>query len=201
MKNSRELNAYLSCIAESAGWDEPSGDGAAVAVPKKLYRVSEIATHMGLTRQTLHNYATVGLITEECRTDGGQRLFDESVFGRLALIQRLKRTHLLHEIRRMLDAAAPSSAAGMAAMAVPALPSVAAQPSLAAARSMIERSQDIASIAHPSGHTPHAADIAATPLPHEGAVAQSPKAVAAARNESSPEPREKETLADDQPHA
>jgi DNA-binding transcriptional MerR regulator len=198
MKNSRELNAYLSRIAEAAGWDELGGDGAAVAVPRKLYRVSEIATHMGLTRQTLHNYVTIGLITEECRTDGGQRLFDESVFGRLALIQRLKRSYLLHEIRRMLDTASPLSAAGAVASAAPALPFAAAQPSLAGARSMLERSQDIASLAHLAAHTPHEADIAAPP-PHEGAVAQSPEAALIARDESSPEPREKETPADDQP--
>ncbi|MCX5684392.1 MAG: MerR family transcriptional regulator [Planctomycetota bacterium] len=196
MKNSRELNEYLSRIAESAEWGEPGGDGAAVAVPRKLYRVSEIATHMGLTRQTLHNYATIGLITEECRTDGGQRLFDESVFGRLALIQRLKRSYLLHEIRRMLDTAAPLSAAGSVASAAHALPA-ATQPSLAGARSMMERSQDIASLPHLAAPTPHTTEMA-TP-PHEGAVAQNPEAALIARDESSPEPREKETPADDQP--
>jgi DNA-binding transcriptional MerR regulator len=68
-----------------------------------LYRVSEIAEHVGLTRQTLHNYATIGLITEEAQTPGGQRLFDESVFSRLGLIQRLKPTHRLQEIRRLLE--------------------------------------------------------------------------------------------------
>lgn len=71
--------------------------------PRKLYRVSEIAQHLGLTRQTLHNYATIGLITEEARTPGGQRLFDESIFPRLNLIRQMKHTHRLHEIRRLLD--------------------------------------------------------------------------------------------------
>jgi len=136
MKNSRELTAYLARIAESAEWGEPGSDGAAVAVPRKLYRVSEIAAHMGLTRQTLHNYATIGLITEERRTDGGQRLFDESVFGRLAVIQRLKRTHRLHEIRRLLDEG------------VPAQPAATARAAEAGGRRMLERSQDIAATAH-----------------------------------------------------
>ena len=83
-----------------------SGEGGtepALQLPKKLYRVSEIAEHVGLTRQTLHNYATIGLITEEVQTPGGQRLFDESVFSRLGLIQRLKPTHRLQEIRRLLE--------------------------------------------------------------------------------------------------
>ena len=74
-----------------------------LSIPRKLYRVSEIAQHLAITRQTVHNYATIGLITEEARTPGGQRLFDESVFGRLSRIHRLKRTHRLHEIRRILD--------------------------------------------------------------------------------------------------
>ena len=74
-----------------------------LSIPRKLYRASEIAQHLAITRQTVHNYATIGLITEEARTPGGQRLFDESVFPRLFRIHRLKRTHRLHEIRRILD--------------------------------------------------------------------------------------------------
>ena len=79
------------------------GTEPALQLPKKLYRVSEIAEHVGLTRQTLHNYATIGLITEEAQTPGGQRLFDESVFSRLGLIRHLKPTHRLREIRRLLE--------------------------------------------------------------------------------------------------
>jgi DNA-binding transcriptional MerR regulator len=87
------------------------GEGAeALRLPLKLYRVSEIADHLGLTRQTIHNYATIGLIAEEGQTPGGQRLFGESVFADLALILRLKQTHRLHEIRRILDGRRPSPA-------------------------------------------------------------------------------------------
>ncbi len=71
--------------------------------PQKLFRVSEIADHVGVTRQTIHNYATIGLITEERQTPGGQRLYDESVFPVLARIQRLKARHRLAEIRRLLE--------------------------------------------------------------------------------------------------
>ena len=89
-----------------------AGEGAeALRPPLKLYRVSEIADHLGLTRQTIHNYATIGLIAEEGQTPGGQRLFGESVFEDLSLILRLKPTHRLHEIRRILDGRRPSPAA------------------------------------------------------------------------------------------
>ena len=88
-----------------------AGEGAeALRPPRKLYRVSEIADHLGLTRQTIHNYATIGLIAEEGQTPGGQRLFGESVFADLALILRLKQTHRLHEIRRIMQSRTPSPA-------------------------------------------------------------------------------------------
>jgi len=186
MKNSQELNAYLSRVAASAAWDEPGTDGAAVAVPRKLYRVSEITTHLGLTRQTLHNYATIGLITEERRTDGGQRLFDESVFERLALIQRLKRTHRLHEIRRMLDVDETQEGPG------PSCPAASA-----GARSMLERSQELAALAHLKNDVPQASDNPATSL-REGEVAQGPDVAAGATHEEPPLRRKKEASADEQ---
>ena len=91
-----------------------AGEGAdALRLPRKLYRISEIADHLGLTRQTIHNYATIGLIAEEGQTPGGQRLFGESVFADLALILQLKPTHRLHEIRRILESRTPSPAANV----------------------------------------------------------------------------------------
>ncbi len=109
----RRIGAYLRRV----GGDGPLGPGPAMRIPRKLYRISEIADHFEITRQTVHNYATMGLITEEARTDGGQRLFDESVFVRLFQIQRMKRTHRLHEIREILETQ------GLAALA-PADPSL-----------------------------------------------------------------------------
>ena len=93
------IGEYVRQIALS---DRTRADGPLPHPPRKLYRVSEIADHLGITRQTLHNYATIGLIAEEDRTPGGQRLFDVSVFDRLFLIQRLKPLHRLSEIRRLL---------------------------------------------------------------------------------------------------
>ena len=185
MKNSSELNAYLAHVAAEAGWDEPGTDGAAVAVPRKLYRVSEIADHLGLTRQTLHNYATIGLITEERRTDGGQRLFDESVFERLALIQRLKRTHRLHEIRRMLDSGGPQEA-----------PASSPAPS-AGARSILDRSQELAALAPLADAAPPQPGNPATPL-REGEVAEGLDVAVRETHEQAPLHRENKARTDEQ---
>lgn len=69
--------------------------------PVKLFRIGEIADFSGLSRQTVHNYTTMGLITEDERSAGGHRLYDESVFFALARIETLKRTKTLREIRRL----------------------------------------------------------------------------------------------------
>ena len=60
-------------------------------IPPKLYRISEIVEYTGVSRQTIHNYTTMGLITEARRTGGGHRLYDEGVFTRLDTIEEMKR--------------------------------------------------------------------------------------------------------------
>lgn len=72
--------------------------------PPKLYRMQEIVWHTGLSRKTIHNYAAMGLIREAAWTPGGHRLFDVSVFSRLAHIERLKASHRLEHIRSLLAA-------------------------------------------------------------------------------------------------
>lgn len=73
-------------------------------LPEKLYRIGEIMEHTGLTRQTLHFYATLGLITEKRRTPSGYRLFPPSVFGDLERIRKLqKQGRTLRDIRRMVE--------------------------------------------------------------------------------------------------
>ena len=72
--------------------------------PRKLYRIGEVTQHTGLSRQTVHNYTTMGLICESEWTAGGHRLYDESVFERLAIIEELKRTRTLRQINTMLSA-------------------------------------------------------------------------------------------------
>ncbi|MDP7637537.1 MAG: MerR family transcriptional regulator [Phycisphaerae bacterium] len=59
-------------------------------IPPKLYRIGEVVEYSGLSRQTIHNYTTMGLLSE-CRwTPGGHRLYDESAFERLNKIVELR---------------------------------------------------------------------------------------------------------------
>ncbi len=71
-------------------------------IPAKLYRIGELVSYTPFSRQTIHNYTIMGLIREAKWTEGGHRLYDESVFERLSKILRLKRTKTLVEIREIL---------------------------------------------------------------------------------------------------
>ena len=71
--------------------------------PPKRYKVGEIMRHTGLSRQTIHNYTMLGLITPLERTEAGHRLYDETVFDRIRRIEMLKIHRTLGEIREMLD--------------------------------------------------------------------------------------------------
>lgn len=70
-------------------------------VPKKLFKIGEVMRYSGLSRQTIHNYTMLGLITEEERTESGHRLYGEEVFERLAEIEKLKSKKTLKEIRQL----------------------------------------------------------------------------------------------------
>jgi DNA-binding transcriptional MerR regulator len=67
--------------------------------PKKLYKIGEVMRYSGLSRQTIHNYTMLGLISEAERTESGHRLYPESVFERLERIKRLRRSKTLKEIK------------------------------------------------------------------------------------------------------
>jgi len=72
-------------------------------IPAKLYRIGELVNYTPFSRQTIHNYTIMGLIREAKWTQGGHRLYDESVFERLSKILRLKKTKTLMEIREILS--------------------------------------------------------------------------------------------------
>jgi DNA-binding transcriptional MerR regulator len=74
-----------------------------IKVPAKLYRIGDIVRYTPFSRQTLHNYTTMGLIREAEWTQGGHRLYDESVFERLSKIMEMKKTKSLFEIRKILS--------------------------------------------------------------------------------------------------
>jgi DNA-binding transcriptional MerR regulator len=87
--------------AERGGSERPARRGA--PIPRKLFKIGELMAHTGVSRQTLHNYTMLGLITEEMRTESGHRLYGEEVFERLARIDELKRRHSLKEVREILE--------------------------------------------------------------------------------------------------
>ncbi|GAI42528.1 unnamed protein product, partial [marine sediment metagenome] len=72
-------------------------------IPAKLYRIGELVSYTPFSRQTIHNYTIMGLICEVQWTEGGHRLYDESVFERLSKIIELKKTKTLWEIRQILN--------------------------------------------------------------------------------------------------
>ena len=72
-------------------------------IPVKLYRIGDLVRYTSFSRQTLHNYTIMGLIREAQWTEGGHRLYDESVFEKLSKIIKLKKTKTLSEIRRILS--------------------------------------------------------------------------------------------------
>ena len=80
-------------------WDKP---GARLRIPAKRYRIGELVRYSPFSRQTIHNYTIMGLIREAEWTEGGHRLYDETVFDRLSRIMELKRSMSLTEIRRVL---------------------------------------------------------------------------------------------------
>ena len=74
-----------------------------IRIPAKLYRIGDIVRNTPFSRQTIHNYTIMGLIREAEWTQGGHRLYDESVFERLSRIMELKKKKSLFEIRRILS--------------------------------------------------------------------------------------------------
>lgn len=73
-------------------------------IPARLYRIGELIRYTPFSRQTIHNYTTMGLISESQWTEGGHRLYDESVFERLSKIIELRRTKTLSEVKQILAA-------------------------------------------------------------------------------------------------
>ncbi len=59
-------------------------------IPPKRYRIGEIVEFVGVSRQTIHNYTTMGLLREVGWTRGGHRLYGEEVFERLDRIAELR---------------------------------------------------------------------------------------------------------------
>jgi len=81
----------------------PQSSSPRLQVPAKRYRIGELVRYSPFSRQTIHNYTIMGLIREAEWTEGGHRLYDETVFDRLSRIMELKESMSLTEIRRILS--------------------------------------------------------------------------------------------------
>ena len=77
-------------------------DGKARVIPKKLFKIGEVMRYSKLSRQTIHNYTMLGLITEEERTEAGHRLYGEEVFAQIEHIKQLQVSKTLKEIKEIL---------------------------------------------------------------------------------------------------
>jgi DNA-binding transcriptional MerR regulator len=82
---------------------QPEIKSQVVQIPVKLYRIGELVRYTPFSRQTIHNYTIMGLIREAQWSEGGHRLYDESVFEKLSKIIELRKTKTLSEIRRILN--------------------------------------------------------------------------------------------------
>jgi len=67
-------------------------------VPRKLFKIGEVMSYTGLSRQTIHNYTMLGLLTEDERTRSGHRLYGEDVFERIERIKELRATKTMKQI-------------------------------------------------------------------------------------------------------
>ncbi|MHC4260689.1 MAG: MerR family transcriptional regulator [Planctomycetota bacterium] len=78
-------------------------EGHTLQIPAKRYRIGELVRYTPFSRQTIHNYTTMGLISEVEWTEGGHRLYDASVFRRLSKIIELRKSKTLCEIREIFS--------------------------------------------------------------------------------------------------
>lgn len=66
----------------------------------KLLKSGELARQGGVSRQVIHEYTLLGLLSPAGRTPGGHRLYDAAALRRLQLIRDLVRSgYTLRDIR------------------------------------------------------------------------------------------------------
>ena len=100
---------------DGAGTHEPAGISwfldcslqwlESQAVGDSGQKIGEVAERSGLPVKTIRFYSDEQLITPVARSDGGYRLFDDTVYGELALIRTLRAMEIpLSSIRAILQA-------------------------------------------------------------------------------------------------
>ena len=85
-------------------------------LPTRYFRIRDLCDYAHVSRQTIHNYNQLGLIRAAKLTQGGHRLYDESVFDRIDKITALKsRQYSLKQIVQQLGLAAERDGSPVAA--------------------------------------------------------------------------------------
>ncbi|MFA5423208.1 MAG: MerR family transcriptional regulator [Phycisphaerae bacterium] len=79
-----------------------------IGTPVKMYRIGDLIRYTPFSRQTIHNYTIMGLIREAQWTQGGHRLYDESVFNRLNRINELKKDKTLTQVKKIIEQEYPA---------------------------------------------------------------------------------------------
>jgi len=76
-----------------------------VPLPRELDKIGAVASRSGLSVKTIRFYCDEGLIQPSGRSEGGYRLFAESVFAELTLIRTLRAMEIpLPDVSRILEA-------------------------------------------------------------------------------------------------
>jgi DNA-binding transcriptional MerR regulator len=74
----------------------------------KYFKIGEVIEYSGLSRQVIHNYTLLALISEAKRTPSGHRLYGEDVFPRIEKIKKLKAAgKTLLEVKKILNGKKP----------------------------------------------------------------------------------------------
>lgn len=77
---------------------------AALAPSPSALKIGEVARRSGLPIKTIRFYSEEGLIHPIGRSEGGYRLFSETVFAELMLIRTLKAMEIpLHDVHQILE--------------------------------------------------------------------------------------------------
>ena len=67
-------------------------------------KIGQVASYSGVPVKTIRFYCNEGLIRPATRSDGGYRLFDDSIYAELSLIRTLRAMDVpLSELRRILE--------------------------------------------------------------------------------------------------
>ena len=94
---------FIFYVLYFGGMEALPQTGERVAMSEQhLHKIGSVMRQTGLSRQTVHNYTVLGLVTEDARTEGGHRLYSDQAIDTLKRVVSLRKRMSLTEIRRLL---------------------------------------------------------------------------------------------------